>query len=759
MAFKTSTIGTDIPGSVYEADLQEWMRTRSPFTMDDSRAPRQLPEHLRYLRQPSGAPVVQTPDPGNRAELSRAVGRVTQPKAVDIDNPEAQTEDLERRTRILRAELRANPVESVPAWVLDFPRQEMILQSLVNRGKFAEARDFYGKLRQTVDDNYDELINLTTVGNLGVDGARVAELSKRLVNDEYLDTPVRMADGSATTMGALVRDGGQIAIQAARDEFDALGLPEGTAELLFNGSGQQRAVLKSLTQPLLSGQTIADRMQRVDYIDMVVNNWQALEETFGDGAAYMIQRMQDLHAGSGGAAAVLGTLLSVADQVKAARGLEGRELVREVCGAYTDMQATLFRKEDGTARSMTEVPAMERMLLDSVLSSTVQELGRRGVDVNLRDPGFMSAVADAMDMQAYAMGTGLDLVGVGRAAGQPLPRAMAAYVADSLTLDPDTRDQNNAVARLRSLRQRLDSSVLGGFDFSATAFQATGSAEDYLSSVARSVGGFSSSPGADALADGARRFLFRTIASKLPGRTLEDVLSDGLNDGSLVQGMAAQVFQPYLAGDGAIEAAARLAETVVANFVAGKPFRVQDAMFDLAYEPATTWDSAAVRETAANWYSGNVSEALRFAQPSQDLIAHYQVDEQLPAQKAAALASRVRTQAAAAERRGLDPERVYEDALAQGSMYVYDPTTIDPATRGPRRYNPLTGAEDPVNGLARVLRVVGDRRNEGWVYGAANSQFDLEQTRRKQDLDQWNEVVDVFRRSDTRLSAKEQHEE
>lgn len=765
------TTGTDLPDRVYDSDLQEWLRTRSPFTRDEARR-RLMPDRLRYERpdtpvdpsSPASGTWVRGPDLSVRAR--RGIGTAEKKGAEAPSDEEAakQREELARRVRIMRDEMRMDPSESVPARVMDFPRLETALQSLVNRGKYAEAREFYeGNIRAFVDGNYDELLRqydrirkLAEAGPLDPDMERYASLLKRVVNDEYLNTQVNLMDGSATTLGALVRDGGQIAIEAARDEFDALGLPEDTAELMFNGSGQQRALLKSLTKPLLAGGGVADRQQRVDLIDAVVSRWDELEDAFGDGTAYLVQRMQDLHNGFGGGPAVLKALTSVANNLKATRGLEGRDLVREVCGSYSDLIAAMFRGSNPDGKPIESIPVMDRLRLDSALSSTVQEMDRRGAAVDLRNPVFMNSMQEALDLAAYGLAAGVDLVGVGRPAGRALPQAIAGYIADAMTLDENARDPTNPVQKLRNLRSLLDSQIRGGNDFAEEAYRMTGSSVDYLNSIAHSVKGYSSSPGADALSDAMRKHMFYTLAPMLvAGQSFEDAMASGVRDGSLAQGLADKVFTPYLAGPGAADAAMALANTVVGKFAEGRADTLQDTILDLAFGPGSGLDEFATT-SLRNWYNGNVSQAVRYAQYSGDLMAHLQADEQLPAQKAAAMSSRVRSEAAALERLGQDPAKAYEAAIAQGTVYAIAPGDLVPGTNNPRLFNPITG-EDDAKGLPRVSRVVKDRRMIGWQYGGDNSQYEGFQREMKHMYDQWQTVRDNYYRGAAGAMVKQDY--
>lgn len=757
------TTGTDLPDRVYDSDLQEWLRTRSPFTRDEARR-RLMPDRLRFERPdtpvdpnfPAGGPWVRGPDLSVRARRGAGTAGKKDAEAPSDEEVAKQREELARRARIMRDEMRADPSESIPAWIMDFPRQETVLQSLVNRGKYAEAREFYDGLRKAVDDNYDAILRMTEMGWMGPDGERLAALAKRVVNDEYLNTETRLVDGSATTLGALVRDGGQIAIEAARDEFDALGLPEDTAELMFNGSGQQRALLKALTKPLLAGGGVTDRQQRVDLIDTVVSRWDELEGTFGEGTAYLVQRMQDLHNGFGGAPAVLKTMTSIANNLRATRGLEGRDLVREVCGSYSDFVSAMFRGSSQDGKPIESIPVMDRLCLDSALSSAVQEMDRRGAAVDLRSPVFMNSMLEAMDLTAYGLAAGVDLVGVGRAAGRALPQAIAGYVADGMTLDENARDPANPVQKLRNLRSLLDNQIRGGNDFAEEAYRMTGSSADYLASISRGVKGYSSSPGADALSDAMRKHMFRTLAPMLvAGQSFEDAVASGVRDGSLAQGLADKVFTPYLAGPGAADAAMALANTVVGKFAEGRADTLQDTILDLAFGPGSGLDEFATT-SLRNWYNGNVSQAVRYAQYSGDLMAHLQADEQLPAQKAAAMSSRVRSEAAALERLGQDPAKAYEAAIAQGTVYAIAPGDLVPGTNNPRLFNPITG-EDDAKGLPRVSRVVKDRRMIGWQYGGDNSQYEGFQREMKHMYDQWQTVRDNYYRGAAGAMVKQDY--
>ena len=160
--------------------------------------------------------------------------------------------------------------DTLASWLWNFGGTEARLSSLINRGKYAEARELYEEIEETIDSNYDGIMAIrAAISSTDPTESRLGSIADAVINARYLDNKVKFGD-TEMSVGDIVRSGGAVAVDAARDEFESLGLSGTAADMLFNGTDQQRAVMRSLVRPLLAGGDISNRAQRVDLAEDVV---------------------------------------------------------------------------------------------------------------------------------------------------------------------------------------------------------------------------------------------------------------------------------------------------------------------------------------------------------------------------------------------------------------------------------------------------------------------------------------------------------
>lgn len=616
------------------------------------------------------------------------------------------------------------PDKTVASWVWNFNQLETRMMALANRGRFAEAQAMYRQINDIIDENFDEILDLTRAGTSGPLGEQLAERASHIANGDFGNTPVNFM-GQQMPLSSVVQDGGELAASRARDEFESIGLSGHAADMLFSGSDRQRAVMKSLVYPLLGGQDVPDKLQRVDLAESLVDNWDDYELVFGEGLPYIVDRIQSAHTGSGGAADTMKTLTEYARTVGAARGLEGRALAKDVMSAYNGLVTQAFASDadpqGGPSKGSVQsrISPSRRMAFDAALASAVKALSARGVSADLKAPAFANALNEVLDAQAYASNYGVDLIGLGHAAGKSTTDAFGEYIADSVTLAPGARNRANPIDAFRGLRNMLDQTIVGGNDFAQQVFNLTGSAENYLNSTSRANSGYSSSPGADAMASSIKSYLIRAMAPGIVAGKSAAEAFDMAQAGSphahtdFILGLS-DVMSQYFTGPSRKEVSDYLAARAFDRLRSGQRMSVQDLVYDAAYGLQIDENNlpTAIR-SLRDWYNGNVAAAERFAQPAAMLLAHYKDDENMPDVTARALVSKALTDASVAERRGLNPNLVFQARNNVGTIYRPDPRYLD-ATGNPVRVDPLTGKPaEGGSGIYVISPVLDDRTRRG----------------------------------------------
>ena len=627
--------------------------------------------------------------------------------------------------RSVMQDIRQDPSESIAAWVWNFDSMYTgRIQSLVNRGKFAEAAALYEEAKSTIDENEGNLFALAELRGAGEVSDEVATRAVTILNNPFTKATAKF-NGEDVPLDTLLQDGGSLAVDAARDEFMSLGLSNEVTDAFFGDDNTLRSTVRGLVQPILSGQR-ADHGQRLELAEDVVSNWDELYGLFGDGVPHLIARHQATHSGAGGASDSLRSLLTVARGLNSTKNLSGKDLAREVLGAYDGLVSKVFAREtsdkDAQGRPReTGVSATKRMLFDSVLASSVKTLTDMGIAPDLRSAKFTKAVAEVMDAQAYASDCGIDLVGLGHDSGNPVMPAFGQYVANAVAEVPQTGA--NPINAFRAFRHLLDNQITGGQDFANEIYRLTGNAEDYYQNMNKANGGFSSSPGADAIARGIKSYLIQQVApGMIAGMSPDDALraarSGSLHSGTdFLVGLSDNISQ-HLYGEDKNNAANLIAASVSDALERGQRFSVEEIVRDLLVSNNAFDNPDGQEGTGAllDWYHGNVAQASEYAQKNTQLRAHLLHDERLPDYVVASELSKTAQEAGRMRRLGRDGTEVYDARLKAGTVYY---PQIDPRTG----MQVLDQANNPVI----VRQVVPDRGQFGYNPNGDNSQFNAHQ--------------------------------
>lgn len=628
-----------------------------------------------------------------------------------------------RSTRAVERSINEDPSESIASWVWNFDSMYTArLQSLINRGKFAEAAALYEEAKGVIDENEGNLFALTDLAGAGETSNELAARARTILNNPFSRATAKF-NGDDVPLDAILRDGGSLAIDAAKEGFMDLGLSAEVSEAFFGDDSVKRATIRSLIQPLVSGQR-GDHGQRIELAEDVVSNWDELYSLFGDGVTHFITRHQASHAGAGGASDSLRSLMAVARGINSANGMTGKDLAREVLGAYDGLVARTFARDtsdrDTQGRPQeSPVSATKRMLFDSALASSVQALADRGISPDLRSAKFAKALSEVMDAQAFASDCGIDLVGIGHDTGHPIAPAFGQYIADSVTDTPQTGA--NPVNAFIAYRHLLDNQITGGLDFATQVYRATGNPEDYYRNFSKANGGFSSSPGADVIAKGVKSYLIQRLApGMVAGLSPDDALRSARSGtstagGDFAVGLSAAIRQ-HLYGKGSDSAADLITVSVMDALDRGQKVTIEDIVRDLAFGENSENMNAEGVNALRNWYWGNVTQASEFASKTMQLRAHLAHGEGLPDYVVMSEVSKAGQEAGEMRRMGRDGSEVFDARLRAGTVYA---PRVDPKTQQVMR----DAANNPIIDRA----VVPDRSIYGYDPDGDNTTFDAQQ--------------------------------
>lgn len=630
---------------------------------------------------------------------------------------------MSKGDRSVERSIREDPSGSVASWVWNFDSlYTHRIQSLVNRGKYAEAADLYEEALSTIDENESSLYALTDLAGAGEVSDELAGRASYLLNNPFMNVTAKF-NGTDVALDAILREGGSLAAEAAKDEFMALGLSSEVADAFFGEDDVKRAAVRNLIQPLISGQR-EDYGQRIELAEDVVSNWDELYRMFEDGVPHFIARHQASHTGAGGASDSLRSLMSIARNLYTTTGLSGKDLAREVLGAYDGLVTKVFAQDTSSVDAQgrprdAPISASKRMSFDAALASSVKELENRGISADLRSASFTKAFTDVMDAQAYASDCGIDLIGIGHDTGNPMAPAFGQYVADIVSGVAPTGA--NPINAFRAYRHFLDNQITGGMDFAEQVYRATGDTQSYLANLNKANGGYSSSPGADAIARGIKAYITQSIAPGMvaglsPDEALKSARSGSLHSGTdFLAGLSANIEQ-HLYGPDRERAANLIASSIIDQFDRGQKVSVEEVVRDLAFGKEAEISGSAEVGALRDWYWGNVTQAQEYAQKTTQLRAHLVHDEGLPDYVAASEISKAGQEAGRMRRLGRDGSEVYDARLRAGTVFWHK---TDPATGQP--------VYDEAGNLVVTRNVVPDRTVYGYDPDGDNTDYNARQ--------------------------------
>lgn len=606
--------------------------------------------------------------------------------------PTGEWEDYDKE---VSQQIGAGPDQTTAGFAWNFANvYGLNLQSLVQSGDYAKARAYRDQLRESIEANRDNLLDLarnadnqTPMGQPGP-GQITLELAKRakdVLMYGFDNAEVTLPDGTKSTVGAVLADGSPVLAGQTQD-LEQAGFGSNVAGLLMQGDDMQRQVMKTLTNPIMQPQgrstragQVPNRLQIVNLANDVANNWDRLSETFGDGLVNFVDYVSSSHASSGNASATLRTLTELAEALNANGEYSGKDLAARVINGYNDMLAAAYRGDEAYDEQgrvhQAQISDNQRRTFDAVVLPAIQTALRQGVTPDFRDPRFRQAVKEVADTISFVSASGADLFTEARDKGFDLNGDFGRYIVSAISGAPAA--SGNIVETTRRLRQSLDQYVMGGRDTTPVPVQMSGQSKDYISSIEKSNGSKSSCPEADGMALSAKQYIMRSLLPFMAGGHRVDdafnyVLSDDTRRERFLAGLADQL-APSFHGDGAGQLARLVAEQVVQAVLGGRGLSIEEAVANIAMDGKVASDMPAVSKAANAWYHGNVSNAVITAEYREQLKAHLREQGLTPSQILRVL-SNISSLSSVAQAHGADPVAPYTSAMRTGRMKipVYD---------------------------------------------------------------------------------------
>lgn len=592
----------------------------------------------------------------------------------------------------LSQQIGAGPDQTVAGLAWNFNNvYGLNLQSLVQSGDYAKARAYRDQLRESIEANRDNLLELTrntdrrTQPGQPGPGQITLELANRAKNVlmyGFDSAEVTLPDGTKSTVGAVLADGSPVLANQTQD-LERAGFGSNVAGLLMEGDDMQRRVMQNLTNPIMrpqpnSTQTnqVPNQRQLVDLANDVANNWDRLSETFGDGLVNFVDYVISSHARTGNASATMRTLAEFAEALNADGKYSGKDLAARVINGYNDLLSAAFRGDEirdaqGRVHQM-QISDNQRRTFDAVVLPAIKTALGQGVTPDFRDPRFRQAIREVTDTMAFISSSGADLFTEARDKGFDLNGDFGRYIANSISGAP--MESGNIIETTRRLRRSLDQYVMGGRDMSALPVQMSGQSRDYVSSIEKSNGGKSSCPEADGMALSAKQYIMRELLPFMAGGHRVDdafnyVMSDDARRQRFVRGLADQL-APSFHGEGAGELSTMVAEQVIQSVIAGRGMSIEEAVANIAMNGKAP---PAVAKAANAWYHGNVSNVGLTGELREQLKQHLKEQGLTPSQVLRVM-SNLSSLSSVAQANGGNPLAPLQSALRVGRMRipVYD---------------------------------------------------------------------------------------
>lgn len=562
---------------------------------------------------------------------------------------------------------------SLAQYLVDLPRREAELQSLISAGKTAEAKEMYDGIYAVIDANRQ---GLSAVGVMdpraGANTKMLVDQANRALSYGFNKLPVTTVDGQETTLQQFFTDPNMY--KHPGKSYEDRGFYRDDVDNFLNApdEGLRRALgffMKS-KGPF--------HLQDRDAAHAVRTNWTEIKDVFGEGAEAMVQSLYATHRDSGVPVPMLKAMIELGRAHSLATGLNDEELTISLFDAYRDLVFPAYRGDsDRTGSQARDVTPNKRLQADALITRTLAEMARRNPTYSMRldDPVVKGGLREVVSMIAEASADGIDLVKEAAPSGN-LYDLLAKDMADRAS----GVQSDSVPERWRRFNDGLRNQFTGGRDFAQMAFDRSGDALDYLK-LDRAAGGRSTNQAADGISAAIMTRLRRTFAGdifggKTPYAAWNAMRSDPRKMSEAMGAMASDL-KKYFTGPGARSLATQLAESAFNAFGRGARLNVETLLRDAANSVRLRDASPLAYASARAWFYGNVAIPVQYADKLAELDRHVASEEGggLNDRDRAAFMSRMRSRVAELAKRAeagdltVNPGLMLDEQLNRGQYY------------------------------------------------------------------------------------------
>lgn len=525
--------------------------------------------------------------------------------------------EADAREAALRDDIASGGSVSGFAWNMD--RYVTKLQSLVNSGAFAEAKQYYDELQDTVARNRDGLLDLAATKHAGALGDALAKRAQLAVTGGFDGAEVK-AYGQTMTLGEVLGAGSSFVKD--RSSLEGLGFNStiagmfyGRTETSADGTATRqfddldRAMMRPFVTPFLNESAkgtaagvVPNHLQLKQTANAVAELRDDLRGAFGEGAASVVDFVHSTHQESGGAPQALRSIVGIAQAMRT-DGLTPRDVADRTLNLYSDLAGSLFGDKKMTGD--------QRRWFDAALLSTVKTFAANSQNIDLENPAFRRAFKEAANEFRAAFDYGVDIRSSAKGAGQNVNAEIGDYAFRAGTGLPQR--PGNIVHALRGVRRGLSNLVTGGSDFTPEAVESLSGRRGERNTVEGRTGGTSGCVGADAIASDAQEFLYRfavphAVSHRDVGSALRAAISRRESNAELREGLSDAIGASFHGKSGRL-ASRILADEILKGVVNGSGVNVQDTITRLAYaEPAFARQYPSAVAAYRAWVAGNVAD-------------------------------------------------------------------------------------------------------------------------------------------------------
>lgn len=561
--------------------------------------------------------------------------------SVGLEVP-ASLPSVEERERGLLQE--AGESGTLASYLLNDTKQsDFRIQSFFRDGKYAEAEREIKERRQRVNDNREGLVSAASMEGPGPEADLLRKRATSELGLAFLDGSVQLPDGKTTTPGQFFEsDAWKNPSQSLRNR----GFSPGAVAAALNGaiSPDQEAdpMLKGCADIFVNPPSAAvARARNLDLDTMQVQNaetlnalvvaWPQVKDTFGDGVTQFARRLYETHQGrgTGGAARLVDTLTKAAQVHADKTGLRGEALVDSLFGLYSRAVAAANQVDGPGGTTVPQAPGPDtHMVFDATLVKTMAELEKEGgqefVDAVWKKEGI-AALRNVLAVRAQATANGIDavkLAGDSPDAAKNFTQYAAEYVRDVVLGRNVTQSPIYVWDRFN---EGLGRQIQGARDFVPTPQAKSAAPADY-NKLSRLLGGTSTCPDADNMAESIRKVIKRHMATAIfQGRQPTEEwgeLQQDIGRMQALRGGLADAIRPYFSGDGAGAAAGAVADDVLKAMAAGSSVKLEESLVRLSVDRGLLTSSPDAYAAIRNWVYGRTAVESRYADQLVKVAGH-----------------------------------------------------------------------------------------------------------------------------------------